>query len=326
MRIVYRYLPTLSLIAMAACLPLVLNPRGNALRVAATALLFAAVAQAWNIVGGLASQISLGHAAFFGIGAYTSTILYLQYSLSPWVGMVAGALLAILAAGLLSVPTFSLKGHYFALATLAFAEVMRVIANSWVSLTGGPVGLTIPFGGSNPLLFQFRSTAAYYWVILTVLVAICSVFYFMSRGKMGYRLRAIRENEDAAEVSGIDTFRVKLWSAMISAGLTACCGTVFAQFTFFFDPDSIFHMSGISIRMAMIAIIGGIGTLSGPVIGALFLIPLEEISTAFLSSSAAGVAQLVFGLILIVAILIQPQGIVATWPGLMQRIHFRRSH
>ncbi|MFG1317475.1 branched-chain amino acid ABC transporter permease [Xanthobacter autotrophicus] len=298
----------------AAVLPLVVDPRGHLLRVAAMVLLFAAMAQSWNIVGGLANQISLGHAAFFGLGAYTSTLLFLKLGVSPWIGMFAGAVVAGAAAALLSIPTFRLKGHYFALATLAFAEVMRVIANSWAGLTGGPVGLSIPFMGTQPAYFAFRAVSSYYWAILGLLVFVCIVFQLLARGAIGYRLRAVRENENAAEVAGVDTFRVKLTASIISAGLTAMCGTVFAQFTFFFDPDSIFSLAGISVRMAMIAIVGGLGTLGGPIIGALFLIPLEEVANAYLSSKAAGLSQLVFGLILIAAILIQPRGIMAFWP------------
>ena len=298
----------------AALLPLFVDPRGHFLRVAAMALLFAAMAQSWNIVGGLANQISLGHAAFFGLGAYTSTLLFLRLGISPWIGMMAGAAVAAIAAALLSVPTFRLKGHYFALATLAFAEVMRVIANSWGDLTGGPVGLTVPFMGTQPLSFAFRAVSSYYWIILALLVIVCGVFHLLATGAMGYRLRALRENEQAAEVAGVDTFRVKLTASVISAALTAMCGTVFAQFTFFFDPDSIFSLPGISVRMAMIAIVGGLGTLGGPIVGALFLIPLEEVANAYLSSRAAGLSQLVFGAILMAAILIQPRGIMAFWP------------
>lgn len=310
--------PSLALIVLlflaAAALPFGLDPRGHILRVAAMTLLFAAMAQSWNIVGGLANQISLGHAAFFGIGAYTSTLLYLRLGITPWIGLVAGAALAAGAAALLSLPTLRLKGHYFALATLAFAEVMRVIANAWGSLTGGPVGLSIPFAGSQPAIFAFRTVSSYYWIILALLVIVSFVFHLLATGAIGFRLRAVRENEAAAEVAGVDTFRVKLTASIVSAALTAVCGSVFAQFTFFFDPDSIFSLSGISVRMAMIAIVGGLGTLAGPILGAMFLIPLEEIANALLSSKAAGMSQLVFGLILIGAILIQPRGMMAFWP------------
>ncbi|MBA4789946.1 MAG: branched-chain amino acid ABC transporter permease [Rhizobiales bacterium] len=304
----------LAFFVAAALLPLFVDPRGHFLRVAAMVLLFAAMAQSWNIVGGLANQISLGHAGFFGLGAYTSTLLFLKLGISPWIGMFAGAVVAGAAAALLSIPTFRLKGHYFALATLAFAEVLRVIANSWADFTGGPVGLSIPFMGTAPGYFAFRAVSSYYWIILALLAAVCLAFHLLASGALGYRLRAVRENENAAEVAGVNTFRVKLTASVISAALTAICGTVFAQFTFFFDPDSIFALAGISVRMAMIAIVGGLGTLGGPILGALFLIPLEETANAFLSSKAAGLSQFVFGVILIAAILIQPRGLMAWWP------------
>jgi len=301
-------------VVAASLLPLGFDPRGHVLRVAAMALLFAATAQAWNIVGGLANRISLGHAGFFGIGAYSSTLLYLRLGVSPWIGLLAGAALAAIAAALLSLPTVRLQGHYFALATLAFAQVLQVIANSWPGLTGGPLGLSIPFAGSQPLKFSFRTVSSYYWIILALLVVSCAVFHLLATGAIGYRLRAVRENEQAAEAAGVDTARVKLIASVVSAALTAACGTVFAQFTYYFDPDSIFSLPGISVRMAMIVIVGGLGTLGGPIVGALFLIPLEEASNAVLSSKAAGLSQFAFATILMAAILIQPRGMMALWP------------
>ena len=143
-------------LAVAAALPFVLDPRGYAIRIVCLALLFAAMGQAWNIVAGLANQISLGHAAFFGIGAYTSTLLLMHFGLSPWLGMIAAAILGGLAALLISLPTMRLRGHYFALATLAFGEVMRVIGNSWSGLTGGPVGISVPFAPPSLAALQFR--------------------------------------------------------------------------------------------------------------------------------------------------------------------------
>lgn len=301
------------LTALVAALPLALDSQGYIIRVISMILLFAAAAQAWNLVGGLANQISLGHAAFFGLGAYTSTLLYLHFGLSPWVGMLAGAIVAGLASALLCIPLFKLRGHYFALATLAFAEVLRLIAGSWTSVTGGSVGLTIPFRGTDIAQYQLASAAQHYWVILALLVVCCLVFKWFSTGAMGYRLRAIRENETAAEVSGIDTFGLKLKASVTSAMLTGLCGTVYAQFNYFFDPESIFSVVNISVRIAMIVIIGGMGTLAGPLLGALFLIPLEEVAIVYFSDSAAGLSQLIFGVVIIAAVLYEPRGIVATW-------------
>ncbi|OYY10325.1 MAG: branched-chain amino acid ABC transporter permease [Rhizobiales bacterium 35-68-8] len=300
-----------ALLAVAVATPFLLDPRGYAIRVVCLALLFAAMAQCWNIVAGLANQVSLGHAAFFGIGAYTSTLLLIHFGLSPWLGMLVGAVLGGIAAFLISLPTMRLKGHYFALATLAFGEVMRVIANSWSGLTGGPVGISVPFAPPSFAMMQFKETRPYYWLMLAALVVVTLVFVAIRRSKLGYRLRAIKENADAAEVIGVDTTRTKITAAVISGMLTACLGTLYAQFQFFFDPDTVFGVASISVRMAMIAIVGGIGTAAGPILGAFFVIPLEEFANDLFSSRAAGLSQLVFGVLLIGVILIEPRGFMA---------------
>ena len=299
------------LVAIAAILPLFLDPAGYAIRVVTLALLFAALGQAWNIVGGLANQISLGHAAFFGIGAYTSTLLLINFNLSPWLGMLAGAALAALAAYALSFPTMRLRGHYFALATLAFSEVLRVLSSSWASVTGGPAGLSVPYAPDSFALLQFKSTLPYYYIILGALVLISAVFVAIRSSGLGYRLRAVKENIEAAEVVGVDTVRVKIIASVVSAALTAIVGTLYAQFTYFFDPETVFGIVPISIRAAIIAILGGAGTVIGPVIGAFFIIPVEELANSVLSARAAGLSQLVFGIILIAIILIEPRGILA---------------
>lgn len=147
-----------ALAVVALAMPWFLEDQGYPIRVLTLVLLFAAMAQAWNIVGGLANQISLGHAAFFGLGAYTSTLLLMRYGLSPWLGMLAAMALAAVVGGLLSLPTMRLRGHYFALATLAFGEVMRAIANTWASVTGGPVGISVPYSEGSFVLMQFSSS------------------------------------------------------------------------------------------------------------------------------------------------------------------------
>ncbi|MFT3801159.1 MAG: branched-chain amino acid ABC transporter permease [Burkholderiaceae bacterium] len=301
----------LAIVVVAACLlPLALDPRGYWIRVLTFTLLFAAMAQSWNIVGGLANQTSLGHAAFFGIGAYTSTILLLKFGISPWLGMLAGGVLGGLAALLIAIPTMRLQGHYFALATLAFGEVMRVIANVWVSLTGGPGGISVPFSPPSWAGYSFKQLLPHTYIALAALVVTTATFESIRKGAMGYRLRAIKENPSAAEVIGIDTTRVKLQAAVISGTLMAMLGTLYVQVAVFFDPDTVFSAAAISIRIALIAILGGIGTAVGPIVGAFFILPLEELMNEWFSSSAAGLSQLVFGLILIVLILWRPHGVV----------------
>ncbi|MEH2471149.1 branched-chain amino acid transport system permease protein [Nitrobacteraceae bacterium AZCC 2161] len=306
---------SLGLIAAVAIVALtlggMLEPRGYAVRVVCLVLLAASLGQCWNIVGGLANQLSLGHAAFFGIGAYTSTMLQINYGMTPWAGMLFGMALAALVSVLLSIPTMRLKGPYFSLATLAFAEACRIVATSATGLTGGPQGVSVPFAGNSWLMMQFRGAGPYVPIFTGFLVIVSLVFAFLSHGRMGYLLRAIRENEEAAEVAGVNTLGVKLAGAAISAGLTAICGTLFAQFTFFIDPDIVFNATSVSIRAALIAIVGGVGLLGGPVVGAVIVVLLEEFLNGFLTNRAAGIAPLIFGIVLIAIVLWRPQGMVS---------------
>lgn len=300
--------------------PFMLSSNGYAIRVMTLMLLFAAMAQSWNIVGGLANQISLGHAAFFGLGAYTATILLVRFGTTPWLGIFAGVAVAACAGALLSIPTMRLKGHYFALATLAFGEVLRAIANTWSSLTGGPVGISVPFSPNSGIgLMQFTSTRPYYFIMLAALLVTTWVYWKISTSRLGYGLRAVKANVDSAEVIGINTARTKILAATISAALMGACGVLYAQFNFFFDPDSIFSLVGISVRVALICIIGGIGTVAGPLIGACFLLPLEEIFNATLSGKGAGISQLAYGLILVAIILIEPRGLQALYRRVFKR-------
>ncbi|MGK4924743.1 branched-chain amino acid ABC transporter permease [Bordetella hinzii] len=311
-----RLLPWALPLLLALALPWLLEDQGYGIRVFTLVLLFAAMGQAWNIVGGLANQISLGHAAFFGLGAYTSTLLLLRFGLSPWLGMLAAMLIAAMAGGLLSLPTMRLRGHYFALATLAFGEVMRAIANTWASVTGGPVGLSVPYSDGSLALMQFKSSIPYYYLMLGAALACTLVFWLISRSRLGYRLRAVKANPQAAEVIGVDTARTRIQAAVISAALMGACGTLYAQFIFFFDPDTVFSLVGISVKVALICIIGGVGTVAGPLVGALVMIPLEELFNEWLSGHTAGVSQLAYGLILIAIILLEPRGLAALWARL----------
>ncbi|PZA11734.1 branched-chain amino acid ABC transporter permease [Rhodopseudomonas palustris] len=314
-----KWLALAAVIAVAAVLPLLLSPTGYWIRVLTFTLLFAAMAQAWNLIGGLANQTSLGHAAFFGIGAYTSTILLLKFGITPWLGMFAAGALGGLAALVIAIPTLRLQGHYFALATLAFGEVMRVIANVWTPLTGGPGGLSVPFTPPSFAAYSFKQLLPHAYIALVALIIVTAIFEIIRRGAMGYRLRAIRENPAAAEVIGIDTTKVKLQTAVISGVLMAMLGTLYAQVAVFFDPDTVFSAAAISIRVALIAILGGVGTAAGPILGALFIIPIEELMNDLFSARAAGLSQLIFGAILIAVILWKPRGFITLWDALRAR-------
>lgn len=310
----------IAIVAAAALLAgWTLDPRGYAVRVLCLILFAATLGQAWNIVGGLANQISLGHGAFFGIGAYASVVLQIHYGITPWAGMLVGMALAGLAAALLSVPTMRLKGPYFALASLAFAEVCRIVASAWPSVTGGPQGVSVPFLGDAPAMMQFRAAGDYVPLFVGLFVIVYGSFALMANGRMGYQLRAIREDEQAAEVSGVNTFGIKLFGSVVSAVLTAAIGTLFAQFAYFIDPETVFSATSVSIRAALIAIIGGVGTLAGPLIGALLVVPLEEFLNTHLSSVAAGAAPFIFGIVLVVVVLVRPRGLVSFFNGRRHR-------
>lgn len=322
---------TLSLAALAAVvlilivMPLTMDPFGYTLRILCLMLLFCAMGQAWNIVGGLANQISLGHAAYFGIGAYSSTILFSSFGVSPILGSLVGMVLAALFALVLSLPTLRLKGHYFALATLAAGEVARVVANSWTSLTGGPVGISVPYRPDAGIwALQFQTVLPNYYLFLGAMLLVSLVFWLVQTSAFGYRLRAIKENEVAAEVIGVNTYRVKLYASILSAILTAMLGTLYAQFQFFFDPDTIFGVATISVKMALIVILGGAGRLYGPWVGAFVIIPLEEMANSYLGASVAGLSQFAYGVLLIVVILLNPHGLIAMIESLRDRF-VRRS-
>ncbi len=279
---------------------------------------WATLASAWNLLGGFAGQISLGHAGFFGIGAYTSTILYLNYGISPWLGMFCGAGLSILVALLIGFPCFRLTSHFFALATIAFAEVLRLVASYWRGLTNGGVGLLISFepGIKN---FIFRGKLAYAYIILAMMLAIFCITAFLKNSRFGYYLVALREDQNAAESLGVDTLGYKMRALIISVFFTSLAGSFYAQFFAFIDPDIVFA-SHLSIQLALLSIIGGTGTVLGPIIGAVFLTPLDVFLRSWLGGFLSGLNFVVYGLILIIAVMFFPQGIFG-W--IKKVIHFQ---
>lgn len=311
----------LAVVALALLLPLTILPDSYIMRVLILVLLFAAMGQAWNLVTGLTNQVSLGHAAFFGIGAYTSTLLLINYGISPWAGMLVGGVLAAIVSLFLSVPTLRLRGHYFALATLGFGEVIRIVANSWGELTGGPVGLSIPlFSGDSLAMLQFRNPYFYYYTMLAALMLVSVVFWFVSTSRLGYFLRAVRENQEAAEVIGVNTTQVKIRMMTLSAFVTAMLGTLYAQFNSFIDPSSVFGLVNVSVFMALVCIIGGLGTVWGPILGAALLIPVQEFSSALLGGAQTGLSELFYGVLLIAIILITPRGLMPAIQDIAVRV------
>ena len=269
---------------------------------------WATMAGAWNLLGGFAGQISLGHTAYFGIGAYTSTLLFLNFSISPWIGLFAGAGLSILVAIILGYPCFRLSSHFFALATIAFAEVIRMVAAYWRGLTMGGVGLLVPFkpGFRN---FMFDNKLVYAYIALAFMLLIIFVSWSIKRSRFGYYLISLKEDQDGAESLGVNTHRCKMLALIISVFFTSAMGTFYAQYFQFIDPEICFSLS-LSIQLALLSIIGGLGTVLGPVVGAFLLTPIDVFLRGWLGGVVSGLNLIVYGAVLIVAVMYFPIGIV----------------
>jgi branched-chain amino acid transport system permease protein len=283
--------------------------------------LWAGLALAWNIAGGYTGLISFGHAAFFGIGAYTSTILLLSYGVPPWFGMAAGALLAGVAGIILTSVCARLRGPFFILSTLAAGEVARIAALNWRSLTGGSEGLEIaPVASAVNMIF--RSQWPYLALVLVYMLALFALSVWIEQTRFGYYLFATREDEDGAAAIGINPQLMRVAAMAISAALTAVGGTLFAQYFLYLDPTSVITPD-ISFEFALICALGGLGSASGPIYGALIIVPLSELLRGWLSASVSGLHLVIYGSIVIVAVLYFPSGIagaIARGCSALQRI------
>jgi branched-chain amino acid transport system permease protein len=264
--------------------------------------------QAWNVLGGYGGQLSAGHAAFVGVGAYTTTLLSMHWGLSPWIGMLVGA---VLAGGLGAIIgglgfRFGLRGFYFVLLTVAFAEVCRIVTLNTDAM-GGALGLYITFTG-NPWHLQFQDNRAYYYVALALMLLATGVVALVERSRLGAYLVAIREDEDAAEALGVDTFRFKLAAIVLSAFLTGLGGAFYANYLFSLQPNAVFGIP-LSVEIIIRPIVGGAGTLLGPILGSLILSPLAEVARVYFARPGwTGLHLVVYGLLLIGTVLFLPQG------------------
>ena len=270
---------------------------------------YAYLGQSWKILGGYAGQLSLGHGTFFGLGAYTSTLLFIHTGLTPWLGIFIGATLASVCGifiGFLSFH-FGLKSHFFALATIAFAEIFRLFANT-IQWVGGAQGLLVPLKGNNLFLFQFVEKEPFYYIALGMMILSMGVVYLQQNSRLGFYFIAIRENEEAAKALGIDTLKYKILATAISAFLTALGGTFYAQYVLYIDPPGAFGVL-VSVEIALRTIIGGTGTIFGPILGSFVLSPLSEIIQSVIGVGKSGVYMMVYGAILMIVCLVMPNGI-----------------
>lgn len=289
------------------------------LNIIAFTYLMGGLAAAWNIIGGFGGQFSLGHGVFFGIGAYGAARLYVAYDLSPWLTVLPVAAFAAAVAMLISWPTFRLRGPFFAIATLAFNEVAFVIAHNFTSVTGGPRGIMIPFkAGLENMIFRERWQYALLMFGFAALVI--GITVLLRRSRLGYYLLAVREDEDAARASGIDVLGVKLRGMALSAGLTAIGGTLFAMYLRFIDPPTIFNLQEVGVKFALLSLIGGIGTIAGPLLGAALIIPFENFLRAELANAIPGLSLAILGLLMVLAALFMKRGVVGAIEDLVARL------
>jgi len=315
----------IGLLALAFGLPLVVRS-ATYLHILVLVYLYAYLTTSWNLVGGFAGVLPLGHAVFVGIGAYASTILFLQYGISPWIGMVVGAIFASIVGVLIGLPTFKMRGAYFALATIAFAEGFRVMVENIDYLgpfnINGPRGLQIPPLDTGLANFLFSTKEPYYYIILVMLVVVLVITYMISQSKLGYYLNAGGEEPEAAMALGVNVARAKLIAMAMSSFLTALAGTFYAQFTLYIHPKSIMHLD-LSFEIAFIALIGGRGSIAGPVLGAFLLRPVSDFCRIYFGDVLPGLHLIIFGAVLILVMIYQPRGLqeplTRVWQHLVSR-------
>lgn len=290
-------------------------------RIAALVVLAAISASAWNVIGGYAGQISFGHSVYFGVGAYASLLLFNKLGLPPIAGAPLGVLASFVVSLIIGPPTFRLRGHYFSMGTFAIAALAEILVVNW-KFGGGAIGIMGPATSRGLSDLLFRSSLPYYGIFLAVLAILLAFTYAMQRSRMGFYLRAVGSGERAAESLGVPVRRYKLYALLISGAFTAVAGSLYAVMIGFVDPDSGFGIL-ISVNMVVIAALGGVGTLFGPLIGAIILVPLQEVTNALLGGGGTGAAFVAYGLIIMIIARFSPGGLADVWPLLFRKKNSR---
>ena len=280
--------------------------------------LWGGVAGAWNILGGYAGKFSLGNAAFFGTGAYTSSILFVKLGVSPWFGMLVGMVISMGLALLLGLITLRLKGKFFALCTIAFGVLMEIAAIHLRGLTGGAEGLNIPWKPSL-IAMQFKNDLIWVYTFMVFMLIVYFSCRWLESSRIGYNWIALRENEDAAESLGINTLTAKLSAFTISAAFTSIGGSLYAQYTMFIEPVYVLGLE-LSTQCALYAIIGGMGSAVGPMIGAAIITPLEIFLRSSFPQLVSGASLAMYALILVLVVLFLPKGFVAGFSKIFKKL------
>jgi branched-chain amino acid transport system permease protein len=291
--------------------------------VGVTVLLAAISASAWNIVGGYAGQVSVGHSMFFGVGAYAPLLFYTLWGWSPLAGIPVGIVLSVGLAVIVGMPTFRLSGHYFSMATIAVAELIRIFTGTW-GLVGGAIGLQGPATARAWWDLTFRGELPYYYIFLAVLAVLLVVTAAVERRRFGFYLRAIKTSERAARSLGVPVRQTKMKALALSAAFTSVAGSLYAVKTGFIDPDSGFGIL-VSVQMVIVTALGGAGTLFGPLIGALILVPLQTATDSWFGGGGSGLTFVLYGGIIVLIARFEPGGVLELWDRIAPK-PFRRVH
>ncbi len=291
-------------------------------RIAVLICLLGGASVGWNLLGGFANQISLGHVAFFGIGVYTVVIFQATLGWSPWLAFPVAIVLSLIVAGIIGWPSFQLSGHYFALATLALLPISGLIAIGWESVTGGSRGLSVPILPSGLDTLQFDSSEPFFYIAAVFLVLALILARAVKNSALGMRLAAIRSNPQAATLAGVNQFRAKMTALFLSAIVVAAAGVLYGAFLQYTDPETAFAWDT-TLSFLLFSIVGGLEFWWGPVLGALILIPINEYATLQLTGNLAALGQLAYGVILIVLIIYRPRGIGGVLDNLIKKFGTR---
>lgn len=307
------------LLALFIIVPLAVGKNADIYNIIIYILIYAMVGEGWNLITGFAGQTSFGHAAYFGIGAYTVAVLGNKYDIVPWVGMLAGMLIAVVLAFLINYQMFRLKGHYFAIATLAVAEILRTIFSVWTYVGAGD-GIKILFRRENKVLWlaiDVRNRLPFLYITLALFVLVFILCKTLENSKMGFYWKAIRESHEVAESIGINPQNYKSYAMMLSAAIAAVGGGLYVQF--FKYVDSVVFSLDVSMIFVLVTVLGGIGNVYGPIIGSIIYYALDLIMRRLFGGTTSGINLIIFGLLLVIVVVYQPRGIMGIFDDLINR-------
>lgn len=302
------------MLAVAIILPQFFRGQSFVINLFIMILMYAYLGTAWNVLGGITGQFSLGHVAYMGIGAYTSSILIIQYNITPWIGMFVGAFMAVILSIIIGLPCFKLKAAYYSMATLGVAEAIRMLVTATNNI--GPIqikagqGLMVPLRMNDPAYYQFADKMDYYYVILALTVMGLAVYIWITKSRLGFYFRAINASNEGAAALGVNTALYKQISAAISAALTALGGTFYAQYILYIDPVTMFG-TNMCIMIVVMAIGGGIGRTFGPLVGSIVLTPIYVLFNAWLGGNYTGTHLVIYGLVIVLILLYLPGGLLS---------------